>query len=295
MIRIDKEKCIGCGICGDVCPRHIPETVLKDGIKSTIISLERRNLCMACGQCTAVCPNGAISLDGMEPDGFKPVRPIQVSADSLLTLMEQRRSIRRYTDKPIPRETLDRIVDASRRAPTGTGSASTGVLVIDKRTYLDDLSTMLHEVYENLDKNLKNPMARFVIKKRIGPEMFHTLREFVMPGMRWFLKWKKEGMGDEILRDCKALILYHSPILEPMGESNCTIAAFHGILMAEILGVGTCFNHLIPLACNRSRKIREFLGLTKDRAFYSSLILGFSKYKYHKVVPKRFEEVRYLN
>jgi hypothetical protein len=116
-----------------------------------------------------------------------------------------------------------------------------------------------------------------------------------MPGMRWYLKWKKEGIGDEILRDCSALILFHSPTLEPMGEDNCTLSAFHAILMAEILGVGTCFSHIVPLGCNRSKKIREFLSLPKDREFHSSITLGFSKYKYHKVVPKRLAEVRYLN
>jgi hypothetical protein len=189
---------------------------------------------------------------------------------------------------------LDRIMNACRRAPTGTGSASTGVLVIDQQESLDTLSGMLHELYQELDKNLKNPIARFIIKKKVGQRTYSTLQNFVMPGMRWYLKWKQEGRGDEILRDCRALILFHSPILEPMGEANCTIAAFHGIFMAEILGVGTCFNDLIPPACNRSEKIREFLGLGKDREFYSSLTLGFPKYKFRKVVPKQLAEVRYL-
>jgi nitroreductase len=243
----------------------------------------------------AVCPNDAIHLDGMESHKLTPVRPLEVSAENLLALMEQRRSVRRYNDKPVPREMLDLIVDACRRAPTGTGSASTGVLVIDKQESLDVLSEMLHELYQDLDKNLKNPIARFMIKKRVGLRLFHTLQNFVMPGMRWYLKWKKEGKGDEILRDCMALILFHSPILEPMAEANCTISAFHGIFMAEILGVGTCFNDLVPPACNRSKKIRELLSLDKDREFYSSITLGLPKYKYRKVVPKSLAEIRYLN
>ena len=54
MLRIDKEPCKACGICGYVCPRHIPETISQDGEKITIISPERLNLCMKCGQPTCM-------------------------------------------------------------------------------------------------------------------------------------------------------------------------------------------------------------------------------------------------
>jgi nitroreductase/NAD-dependent dihydropyrimidine dehydrogenase PreA subunit len=295
MISIDNLKCTACGICGTVCPRHILETFEEEDEKHTRISREREGLCMVCGHCTAVCPSGAIRVEGLDFDAFKPVRPLDITEESLLALMEQRRSVRRYKDEPVPRETLNRIIESAHRAPTGTGRQSTGVLVVDKPETLQNLSKLLHELYQGLDKALGNPIARLVIKRRVGNNIFRTLQDFVMPGMRWYLKWKKEGRGDEILRDCKALILFHSPILEPMGEKNCVISAFHAIFMAEVLGVGTCFNDLVPPACNRSPEIRKFLGLPKDREVYSSLTLGFAKFKYRKIIPRRLAEVRYLN
>lgn len=250
---------------------------------------------MPCGHCTAVCPGDAIRVEGLDFDAFKPVRPLEITEDSLLTLMEQRRSVRRYKDRPVPREILNRIIEGSHRAPTGTGRQTTGVIVIDKPETLEVLSKLLHELYQGLDKALGSPIGRFFIKRRVGHEIFRTLQDFVIPGMRWYLKWKKEGRGDEILRDCKALMLFHSPILEPMGEKNCTISAFHAIFMAEALGVGSCFNDLVPPACNRSPEIRKFLGLPEGREVHSSLTLGFAKYKYRKVVPRRLAEVRYLS
>ena len=235
-VSIDNEKCIKCGICGDVCPRHIPETILQNNTPTTRISSECRHLCLGCGQCIAVCSQDAIGMEGVAPDDIRPVRPLAIKAEDLLTLLEQRRSVRCYKDKPVSRKTIERIVDAARRSPTGTGSASTGVLVIDTTAALNTLSSMLHEVYDSLDKSLRNPMARFVIRRRVGYKMLHTLRNFVMPGMQWFLHWRKKEQRDEILRGCKALLLFHSPILEPMGDANCNISAFHSILMAEVLG-----------------------------------------------------------
>jgi len=264
MINIDRERCTSCGICGAVCPRHIPEIFEKNGEKRNIISEEREELCMSCGHCTAVCPNDAIWIEGLDIDGFAPIQSIEITEDNLFALMEQRRSVRRYTDKPVSRKTLDRIIEASRRAPTGTARQSTGIIVIDNPETLETLSNLAHELYQSLDNALGNPMARFMIKRRVGARTLNTLQEFVMPGMRWYLKWKKEGRGDEILRDCKTLMLFHSPIFEPMAENNCSISAFHAILMAEVLGVGTCFNDLIPQACNRSQEIRKLIAIKSE-------------------------------
>lgn len=295
MISVDRGNCDACGICGTVCPRHILETIEENDQKYMLVSVDREGLCMVCGHCMAVCPRGAIQVDGLDLDAFKPIRPLEITEDNLLTLMEQRRSVRRYKDEPIPRETLDRIIEASRRAPTGTGRQSTGVIIIDNPESLETMSTLLHEFYQSLDKALGNAMARFIIKRKRGNKTYHTLQDFVMPGMRWYLRWKKENRGDEILRDCKALMLFHSPTLEPVGENNCVVSALHAIFMAEVLKVGTCFNDLIPPACNRSPEIRKLLALPHDREVYTSLTLGFRKYKFQKVVPRSLTEVRYLS
>lgn len=115
-----------------------------------------------------------------------------------------------------------------------------------------------------------------------------------MPGMHWYIKWYNEGQGNEILRDCPALMLFHSPIIEPKALANCVIAAFHAIFMAEVLGIGTCFNDLIPPACNRSRELRDFLDLQDNREVYASITIGYPKYPFKKTIPREFAEVRYL-
>jgi nitroreductase len=80
-----------------------------------------------------------------------------------------------------------------------------------------------------------------------------------------------------------------------VAAENCLIAAFHAILMAKTLGIGTCFNDLIPPACNRSPEIRKLLGLPNDREVYASVTIGYPKYKFNRIPPRKLAEVRYLS
>jgi nitroreductase/NAD-dependent dihydropyrimidine dehydrogenase PreA subunit len=294
MISIDQDKCNACGICSDICPRHIPETIESNNRNVTVVSKERINLCMGCGQCSAACPNNSIKVDGLNIDEFMPTEKLEIYEDQLLSLMTQRRSIRRYKDQPVSRDIIDRIIEAAHRAPSGTSRRTTGIIVIDNPQTLATFSKLIYSLYEKLASALENPIGRFFVKRSAGQKNFLTLRNFVMPGMHWYIRWYKEGKSDEIRRDCPALILFHSPIREPMCDTNCAIAAFHAIFMAEILGIGTCFNDLIPPACNRSSEIRKLLDLPEDREVYSSLTLGYPKYKYKRTIPRRLSGVRYL-
>lgn len=294
IIRINQDLCKACGICGHVCPRHILVTIENDNKKITMISSERIGLCMECGHCAAICPNRAIQVECLNEEKFTPVKELDIDDNQLLSLMEQRRSVRRYKDKPVPREMINRIIDAAHRSPTGTGSRSTGVIIIDNPKTIAAFSEHVYELYEGLEKNLKNRIASFFIKRQIGKKMMRTLQDFVMPGMHWYIRWYREGKSNEILRDCPALMLFHSPIYEPMGAENCLIAAFHAIMMAEVMRVGTCFNDLIPPACNRVPEIRKLLGLPDDREVYASITMGYSKYEFKRIPPRELVEVRYI-
>ncbi|MCK4361120.1 MAG: nitroreductase family protein, partial [Bacteroidales bacterium] len=201
---------------------------------------------------------------------------------------------RNYKDKPVPRQIINRIIDAAHSAPTGSGRSTTGVIVIDNPKKLATFSELIYEMYEGLEKNLKNPIARFIIKQKKGKKILRTLQDFVMPGMHWYIRWYREGESNEVLRDCPALMLFHSPINEPVGAENCLIAAFHAIMMAQVMGIGTCFNDIIPPACNRVPEIRKLLGLPDDHEIYASITMGYAKYKFNRIAPRKLVEVRYL-
>jgi ferredoxin len=55
-LKLDKNKCIGCGRCVEVCPHSVIE--LK-GDKAEIVDL---HACMECGACARNCPVKALDV-----------------------------------------------------------------------------------------------------------------------------------------------------------------------------------------------------------------------------------------
>ena len=56
-LKLDQEKCIGCGMCEMVCPH----TVFK--VEKPKASIVDHDGCMECGACASNCPVGAISVN----------------------------------------------------------------------------------------------------------------------------------------------------------------------------------------------------------------------------------------
>ncbi|MDD4159645.1 MAG: mercury methylation ferredoxin HgcB [Synergistaceae bacterium] len=55
-LKLDTDKCIGCGMCEIVCPHSVFL------IKNNIAVLTDRDKCMECGACSMNCPVSAITV-----------------------------------------------------------------------------------------------------------------------------------------------------------------------------------------------------------------------------------------
>ncbi|NVM16676.1 MAG: 4Fe-4S binding protein [Candidatus Lokiarchaeota archaeon] len=74
-VEVDSDKCVGCGICLDVCC-FVGRNIIND---KAVIDQER---CLGCGRCERVCPNGAINITLDDPkrlDEF--IKRIESSVD----------------------------------------------------------------------------------------------------------------------------------------------------------------------------------------------------------------------
>ncbi|MBC8209263.1 MAG: 4Fe-4S binding protein [Desulfobulbaceae bacterium] len=59
-LELDRERCIGCGLCVQVCPHGV--FVLESGQAV----LTARDQCMECGACARNCPAEAIAVEAGE-------------------------------------------------------------------------------------------------------------------------------------------------------------------------------------------------------------------------------------
>ena len=62
-IHIKKNRCKGCGLCIDACPKkhiHLADAADERGIR--VASLEEAHDCTGCGFCYVVCPDVAVTV-----------------------------------------------------------------------------------------------------------------------------------------------------------------------------------------------------------------------------------------
>lgn len=122
-IRIEQEKCIGCGLCRADCPTA---NILVEDKRARVISQD----CIMCGHCVAICPGAAVSITGFEKPPEEIDAPTVLSPRELLDAIRTRRSIRRFTERQVSPETLSQIVEAGRLTPTGGNAQDVSFVVL---------------------------------------------------------------------------------------------------------------------------------------------------------------------
>ena len=132
-ITVDEGLCNGCGLCVEIC---------KDSSLQMVNGKARASGnpvfgCFGCGQCMAICPKDAISIEGrtLSPrDLFiLPEKENAAGYDQLLSLLQRRRSVRDFKERPVEKEIIDKILDAASTAPMGIPPSDVHVMVMENR------------------------------------------------------------------------------------------------------------------------------------------------------------------
>lgn len=162
---INRDTCKGCGLCAEVCPMKIMK---KDGSGAISFRRDRLPLCMKCGQCMAVCPTRSVAVEGLSysRDFFEISDPVAADV-AFFGMIATRRATRNFKDKPVPGELLEKIVGAMAFAPPSFTPIKTEIVVVQDTNVIRQALPYMIKVYDELVKAMRNPIARFVIRRKV--------------------------------------------------------------------------------------------------------------------------------
>ena len=71
-VKIERERCKGCGFCVEFCPRDVLKMTEELNNKGyTLAELADESKCLSCGLCEAICPEFAIHLNSTKENSPK--------------------------------------------------------------------------------------------------------------------------------------------------------------------------------------------------------------------------------
>jgi len=174
-------------------------------------------------------------------------------------LIQNRQSVRKYQDKPVEREKLERIIEAVHIAPSACNSQPWKLIIVD-------------------EPELKNEVAKATFSKTVA-----------------FNKFALEAPVIAVLVIEKAKLIAQiggSIKNQEYPQYDIGIAAEHFCLQATELGLGTCM-----IGWFNEKKIQKLLNIPKKRKVGLVITLGYppEDYKMRQKIRKPVEEICRFN
>jgi nitroreductase/NAD-dependent dihydropyrimidine dehydrogenase PreA subunit len=280
------KKCMGCGLCVEDCPAFVFE------MTDTKAAVVRGDWCIGCGHCGAVCPVGAVRHEASAlGKGPRPGPGTATDPKELMLLLRERRSVRTYRAKPVPKKVLERIIEAGRYAPTGSNSQNVHYIVLTTPAKIDQLRGMVIAFYERIFKWIQGRFGAFGFALFAGHRIVEKLRESI-PKAEHARELMEQG-GDNLFYHAPVVMMVHAESWDTCSAFNCAAALYNCSLMAHTLGIGCCFNGYLEGAVNKDRKIKRWLGIPKDHRCYAAMTLGYQKTRYQRLVKRDPVQVKW--
>jgi len=264
LINVDKNKCNKDGLCSLVCPLGL--IAINDGNYPAEIA-EAGKLCIECGHCVTICRSGSLQHSKILGSDCADIRKeLSVSVEQCEQLLRRRRSIRVYQDKPVPRESLAKLIEIARYAPSGHNSQSAEWLVIDSRVELDRLSGIVVDWMRWMLDNMKEFAVAMHMDRAVE---------------RW------EQNCDIILRRAPALVIAFAQKDDRLAPSTCTIALTYLDLAAASMNLGCCWAGYFNAAATTFPSMMAALALPTGHQCFGAMMVGFPKFDHQRLPPRK--------
>ncbi len=305
--------CTNCGLCVQACPTSCLQWDVINKIPYGTSLGELELACIGCNNCEAICPSQSIKVRGEYrvlagrymtpedqfgeitfPEPIKDTTSLEDNSNIPTELTEtekviyNRRSIRMFKDKPVPKELVHRIIEAARFAPSaGNGQPWKFIVVTDR-----ELSNKIDEA----SAKILTMILWLYNGKQFWRKLFVSILSFFQIN-----KWDQRPVAAmnkiKQMKKKKGRITFNAPVVihilkDKRGISNpdvdVAIAAQNLVLTAHSLGLGTCYIGFLASTYKYAPAIKKMLGFGYPYELVTSVCVGYPKVREHnKPVPRR--------
>ncbi|MBI4958317.1 MAG: nitroreductase family protein [Desulfovibrio sp.] len=293
VVRIDPKACTGCSRCVAVCPSN---TLALARGRATVAG----ESCIGCCQCAAVCPESAVRVDGFDgwaesSSAFRmddsSVEPGKYPVEELVRLMRSRRSVRSYSDAPVPMALLEDLVRIGVTAPSGTNSQKWAFTLLESREAVVDFATDVARFFKGLNRMAANPAIRLVTSLCGYKALAEYHREHYPSVVRALREWEEEGV-DRLFHGAPAAMVVSSRPGASCPAEDALLATQNILLGAHALGLGTCLIGYAVSAMEHDGRIGRALGIPKGEKVYAVIAVGYPKIAYARTTRRKRPLVR---
>jgi nitroreductase/ferredoxin len=272
LIIVDESKCRKDGLCAKECPMAIILLQDKESYPELVPGGEL--LCTLCGHCVAICPHGALSHTKVPLADCPPLRKdLVISEEQAVQFLRSRRSIRFFKDRPVEKETIQKLIEIARYAPTANNAQLVEWQVFTDKDKIKELAG------QTVD------WMRAVLQRDPQPAFAPYLPMLVA-------LW--DAGYDAVLRKAPALIVASAPKEATNGMVDATLALSYLELAAVPLGLGTCWAGLVQGALLSSPQLKEEMGIPAGHPHHYPMMLGYPKPKYFRLPGRRAPKITWM-
>lgn len=261
-IIVDQDRCTGCGICVKICSAGIISSA--DETHLPQVQEENVSHCFYCGHCEAFCPSQALILN-LSPEEKIHLLPDfgTIAPEDIAYYIKKRRSVRHFTEEPVPKEKILEVLDIARYAASGGNGQPVEWLVIYDSKKVRKIAELTMEWMKTL-LNTPHPMSGYV------PVLISA--------------W--EQGHDVICRDAPHLLFAHIPEDNHIASIDAIIALTHFDIASPAFGIGTCWAGFVAAAAMFYEPLQKELNLPAGRKSAYAMMFGNPKYKIYGI-PRR--------
>jgi nitroreductase len=184
----------------------------------------------------------------------------------VINTIMNRRSVRFYKDKPVPRDQMEAIIQAGNYAPTGAGTQMWRFVVVEDPEFRKKLAELALPRYKKWMEN--------------APDMLKALRDKI-----------DSEVEDPVYYSAPAVVFVIGSGMT--SDFDCPMVCENIMVAAKSLGIGSCWVYFGQLVLDVP-EVRKALEMQEGEKVYGPILLGYPQDNLPERAPKKEPLVKWI-